>query len=233
MTNIEYNERLLRRKKLVLKRTAIKGLAAIGLPALIMVGISQTHQFNPTGVAPISAQYEDYKTVELADNIKPIIDKLKVYDDARDNYNEVVSIKNIDEKYLIEARKDMIKNAYTLEDIFEDVVRVKVIDSLNLSDETTITINDVSSSAEVDYMILANDGDDTYIITDLPGKIIKGANLCARLNSFSGDGSSKAWDDGIKTYEEISDELFNNILVVATGDNYKFDVSKVEGSKSR
>ena len=232
MTNIEYNrDKLKDNQKYKLIKVATKGLVGVGISLVILAGLKNAYgdqgfEYEQTTNEDLSTQYEEYSNKELPQEIKDALNELSSYEENFDNYEQISRVRDIDQEYLINARKDLISDVPSLIDVSHEVIRQKVISSLGLTSNANVIIESEYNSVDgPTYSLNIIDGDKHLVISKLPRIMSKMCNLEDELQRYKGNGSNKAWDKAMKEYMKTTDELYYDILTVA-GKDYKFDAKE-------
>lgn len=250
---IDYNQRIInkvnkRKKKCCLQRIKIAGLIAVGITSLSIGFISakatynmnqsKGFEYNQYMGDSFATQYESYTAEKLDLDEEDILNSMATYEINNDTYNNVNN-ENIDDND--EARVNLVKSVPSLTKACDDIIKLKLEEAMNLSNNATITYNPQYDQADgFSCDISVNDGNNSYVIesSKLPIEIFNLLNTESNIKTFRGDGSSDAWDTGIKNYEKYTNELYYRLLnFVDNHYNYNgnklVEVNNIDNTKTR
>src|SRR5574344_101702 len=225
LDNVEYNEKVIKKhnrkkKKLMLKRIKIIGLTALitgttflGATALNNYKKNNTFEYDQTLNDSFATQYEMYSGEKLDIEEERALDDLEVYDVSEDQYKESVLTKDNSKK--VDSRVNLVSSTTNLINTCDNLIRIKLDEALDLSDNAIITYVPHYDSADgPSYDIYIVDGNKQYYLesNDLPFEMFKLLNIEDNIKEYQGNGSSSAWDDDINGYDKKKKELYLRIL---------------------
>lgn len=250
MDNVSYNENRFKKQNTgySLRKMAVNGLKIIGPVAFLSLllftankKVDSGFEYDPNIItvydmderqsySELSVQYQKFLTSEGVDTTfsKEVSERLNLlgsYVEAKENYEDIASY--ADNKELTEYRKKLVSNVGILREASLDLLKIKVRESLGLTDAAQITIDYSSNSADgPDYIIRVEYAGDEHTISSLPRDYFAICNLYDRLD-YEGDGTNeKAWTKQVTDeYINLADELFHLDLRIAV-DSHQFRYDK-------
>ncbi len=219
------------RKKFVEEWTKLPiKLAKVGTAGLVGVGIiyllasKSKFEYNQDSFVNLSDQFENYIGYDLDIDKKNILDSLRDYEIAYDNYKA----SNGDE---VTLRKELINSTSGLKKAAYDILRLKACDSVGCSRDAKMYIDDLTNKVDGPYYeIILDDNGANYTLKMTDNELFSLVNNIDVINGYQGDGTNPVWEDAIKGYGKTTEKIYNGILKAAKMKDDGFKI--VESSKS-
>ncbi|MBR1376651.1 MAG: hypothetical protein IJ565_02440 [Bacilli bacterium] len=229
---LEFNKKLAKdERKFKLIKAATLGLFAAGAFSAIVAyaKVDDNFEYDNNSNETLSEAYEEYADAEIDKDVKKVLDTLSTYEELNDQYEEISKLDGVSHDDLVSKRMELIKSVKSLKSAANKIIKLQVMSSMDLSDDAHIEIIDVGNKADgPSHSIFISDGDNNYVINSLPFEYEKTLEYIDKINTYSGDGSSDAWDGKtMDEYQDIVETLYYRILNISTNDpNFKYKVDK-------
>ncbi len=224
---VNYSKKIKELKDIVLKRVSTKGLMTSGvvlaaIPFIFTLMLANKHdnnfEYDNSGSQTLGEAYESFAEVDIDDEVKKVLDTLSVYEAADDTYEQLSSIEGVDVKQESDARVNYVSSVdNSLLTASKEILRLKIVESLGLSNSATIDIKSAYNSEDgVTHVIYVKDGDKEYTIERIPNDLRDMLDSMYELGRYEGNGTGSNWKEQMPEYAEEANSLYLNTLSVAS-----------------